>query len=505
VTIARSPRPSARRSTRHSARRSARAALLLAILTSVAPAWGAGSGGRITIVYPDPRPADVIMPIALGPVRYLSTNDLARVFGATKFWRPEIRKLTLRIGDHNLKLTVDAPIVLIDEQSRYLVQAPRLVQGIVYVPETLLGELFQEGILPDAVWDDQLRTIRFRAPVHGVRQAQLWARGRVTEVSATLLRAVSPRVLYATPSEVRVLFDGGTLDTARVFSGGLVSSGSIEETPDGVELRLHLGENAKGYSVSSGGSRLKVAVTDDKDLVSAGLFNELAPVSLGGPDGKLRTIVIDPGHGGKDAGVSMPGGFLEKDVALEIARALRNELGQRLGARVILTREGDSDVTLTRRAEIANEAQADLFVSLHLDAEGALRAGGFRVLTLSATAGGESDTHVPIGGEGDRDGNRAAAELVPWRTAQLHEAGTSMAVGQAIADALGRSFPQSPVVTRCGRVSVLDPILCPAVLIEAAPSPRSGPESMSLRGYTIQEIARTVAQAIRDLAKGEGA
>ncbi|MBI4364453.1 MAG: N-acetylmuramoyl-L-alanine amidase [Candidatus Latescibacteria bacterium] len=470
-----------------------------AALFAAAPAIGLQGAPAITVIYPDPQPAERITPIWLRGVRYISTNDIARVFRATKYWRPELRKLSLRFGDHTIRLTVDAPVVLVDESAKNLVLPPRLVRGAVYVPEPLLQGLMEWGIVTAAVWDEPTRTVRFRAPVHTVRQAQLWVRGRVTEVSATLLKTLPPRVLYATPSEVRLLFEGGTLDTARVFGGGVVTSGTVTETSDGVEVRLVLGPDARGYAVSVNAHRLKVAVTDDGDLVSSGLFSPLEPISLGGADGKFRTVVIDPGHGGSDPGVALPGGTTEKEAALELARALRLELQDRLGARVVLTREGDIDLPLTRRSEIANEAGGELFVSLHFDAEGSIRSGGFRVYAFppTATAAGAAE-RLPLALEGDAGG----AELKPWDSAQAAAAGSSIAVGQAIADALARTFPQSRVAFRTGRIGVLEPIASPAVLLECAPSPRGGPEAMSLRGYSLRDVAKAIAQTIQDLARG---
>ena len=298
-------------------------ALATALLALSLPALAIQRAASITVIYPDPAPREKITPAWIEGVRYLSTNDLARVFRATKYWRPELRKLSLRFGEHTVRFTVEAPIVLVDEDAKNLVHAPRLVQGTVFVPEVVLGDLIDWGIVTSAIWDQPTRTVRFRAPVHTVRQAQLWVRGRVTEVSAALLRSLPPRVLYATPTELRLLFEGATLDTARVFSGGAVASGTIHETPDGVETRLILTQDAKGYAVSVNANRLKVAVTDDKDLVSAGLFTPLEPVSLEGTDGKFRTVVLDPGHGGEDLGAKFAGGQLEKEGVLDLARALR--------------------------------------------------------------------------------------------------------------------------------------------------------------------------------------
>lgn len=80
--------------------------------------------------------------------------------------------------------------------------------------------------------------------------------------------------------------------------------------------------------------------------------------------GKLR-VVIDAGHGGWDLGTIGRGGLLEKTLVLDVAQNLGKMLESRLGCDVIYTRKDDNYVSLEERAEIANHAQADLFISVH--------------------------------------------------------------------------------------------------------------------------------------------
>ncbi len=80
---------------------------------------------------------------------------------------------------------------------------------------------------------------------------------------------------------------------------------------------------------------------------------------------KIGRIVIDPGHGGHDTGTIGPTGFMEKDVVLDIARRLGKLLEEQLNAEVLYTREDDTFVPLENRIALANEKQADLFVSIH--------------------------------------------------------------------------------------------------------------------------------------------
>ena len=81
----------------------------------------------------------------------------------------------------------------------------------------------------------------------------------------------------------------------------------------------------------------------------------------------FTTIVIDPGHGGKDPGARGHRGTEEKDITLKVALKLRDLLSHQRGIRVLMTRERDEFVELEDRAKFANRQEADLFVSIHVN------------------------------------------------------------------------------------------------------------------------------------------
>lgn len=136
-------------------------------------------------------------------------------------------------------------------------------------------------------------------------------------------------------------------------------------TPDVVRVVIDLTQPAAFDLVaSSDGSRLTIG---------------LLPGTLAG-----LTIVIDPGHGSiqpggwADPGAIGPGGLYESEVVLDIGRKVAHLLNQ-AGATVILTRSGDTALTLEGRAQIANDVQADAFVSIHANASASPRQKGTSV------------------------------------------------------------------------------------------------------------------------------
>jgi len=116
-------------------------------------------------------------------------------------------------------------------------------------------------------------------------------------------------------------------------------------------------------------------------------IEKVSPKKITSSDRKgLLTIVVDAGHGGMDAGAIGPRGTLEKDINLEVARALAKQLKKEKNIQVIMTRESDEFVTLNSRADIANAANADLFVSIHCNSSLSSKSMGFETYFLSPDA-----------------------------------------------------------------------------------------------------------------------
>jgi N-acetylmuramoyl-L-alanine amidase len=115
-----------------------------------------------------------------------------------------------------------------------------------------------------------------------------------------------------------------------------------------------------------------------------------APLSLAQQLGLgVRTIVLDPGHGGKDPG-AIAYGMKEKDIVLHVAKRLADELRRTLGVTVILTREDDVFLPLEERTAIANTSGADLFVSLHINAHPSPQIKGFETYFLNLSTNDEA-------------------------------------------------------------------------------------------------------------------
>ena len=244
-------------------------------------------------------------------------------------------------------------------------------------------------------------------------------------------------------------------------------------------------------------------------------------------------IVIDPGHGGSDTGLSSASGVTEKDLVLEIAQELRSYLETTLGARVVLTRTDDSDVALENRTAAANQRRADLFVSLHVSSGfGSFLASGFRTYILDpppapfeseegAESGEGVESEVELQEEIDPDdpepeefgvnglddlaassGDEGEIRVVvptlqPWERVHDSQLGQSGLLARLIqshaSDALG--LPNR----RVGRapLRVLTGAAMPAVLIELGSLAGGEEEASLLDGSYRRQVIEAIGRAIR--------
>lgn len=131
-----------------------------------------------------------------------------------------------------------------------------------------------------------------------------------------------------------------------------------------------------------------IDVSDPASTTTAKTATKSETKSTTNNNSAKRVIVIDPGHGGKDPGCTGRGGTQEKTVVLSVAKKLKSKLDAN-GYKTYLTRSNDTFLKLAERAEFAEKKHADLFISLHANANPSRDMKGFSIYTLSEKASDE--------------------------------------------------------------------------------------------------------------------
>lgn len=221
-----------------------------------------------------------------------------------------------------------------------------------------------------------------------------------------------------------------------------------------------------------------------------------APLVIAPAAGGVRTVVIDPGHGGEDVGVKGPGGTLEKQVTLDLAKRLKGVLEARMGVHVVLTRDDDRAMTLDERTATANNAKGHVFVSLHMNGSPAPARTGPAVFFMRLDREGEDTRReagaqalaLPVLGGGTR-----IIETIRWDLAQARHIDDSQRLATLLAGALqGRAAAPAPV--HPAPLRVLAGLDMPAALFEMGYLTNAEQE----KGAATDDVRASLVQAVYD-------
>jgi N-acetylmuramoyl-L-alanine amidase len=337
-----------------------------------------------------------------------------------------------------------------------------------------------------------------RVPRVSVRHEPLGTSARVT---IDLSPAVPAAVTQQGTQRLLVRFDADALDlTLPAFQsiGFIQAIRSLDANALSIDLGPRFAAFRSTTQTTDTGSRVVIDVagaqTDAAPAPAppAASPEPLPPLGVSAPG--FRTVAIDAGHGGEDVGAKGPGGTVEKNVTLAVARRLKQALEARLGVRVVMTREDDRGVPIGNRSALANNNKADLFISLHANASFRPEVAGASVYVAAFTdadlaSEGLAPERLPVFGGGLRN-----IEVVPWNLAQIPHRAQSDAFAQAVVDSLAGHLPMATQPLAHAPQRVLESANMPAVLLEMGYLTNAAQEQ-ALAGNDLQNA---VAQALLD-------
>jgi N-acetylmuramoyl-L-alanine amidase len=224
---------------------------------------------------------------------------------------------------------------------------------------------------------------------------------------------------------------------------------------------------------------------------------------------KRRLVVIDAGHGGKDPGATGRRGTKEKDVNLAAALELASVLRERGDFDVLLTRDSDEFVPLSARSELANEKEADLFVSLHCNAASDRREKGWEVYSVSETASDPeaeklaAAENAALAYEG-KDVQEEMAKMILLAMTKTEMINESAAFSALTAKSLTRRMDIEARGAKQAGFYVLRGTHAPAILVEMAFVSHAEDEAKLASRRFRRAMAEGVAAGIADYARRQG-
>lgn len=412
-----------------------------------------------------------------------------------------VRRQTIIIGPDSASMVVTSDG---EEELIAVSQPPRRILEGLHVPLDLLERAFGDALGLDLRWfgtDRRLEIERREERLLSARILQV-RQGPVTTVEISFSDTPRFRVDRRTDGiDIQLL--GDRLSLRAPFEGDpddpLVAGVEVEPS----RLRIDLAANAAATEPRLIGSPPRLIVEVFRRRSARGDEQELDedPASTGRSG--LRTIVLDPGHGGEETGAISEGGLVEKDLTMWFANALARRLEQRLPVRVLLTRDADFDVPLDSRTAFANQQKADLFISLHLNSWFGRGAHGAETYFLSRSA---TDERAAESAARENQAVRATAngdpelglELILWDLAQSHHLAESQRFANLVQEELNDSLGLVDRGVKQAPFRVLVGASMPSVVVELGflsnPAEASKLQDPAYRGELVSALVRAIVR-----------
>jgi N-acetylmuramoyl-L-alanine amidase len=475
------------------------------------------------VVYTDGRKSENIPLYRLerpSEEMFISAFDLARIFNATRYWNSGARKLVLRIDNRRYLFTLDTRVVVVDGNPALMRIPVRYANGSVMIPLEFISLILPQGSLERIDLDEQRFVLTIGSPQYNITDLYFEGDEEASNVTMVMSEGLLYHIDSETPGLLRLKVYGGRLNTLKMNATegkGLFNRVRAEQTEHDSYLFFDVKKTAERYRVEflgperEGDGRRKLMIhlqrgelPEIPDVEFAGRrMTEIIDETSRRKGRNVRKVAIDPGHGGIDKGKVGGTGLMEKEVNLEIAFLLKEVLERDYGIDVVMTRTEDVLVPLSRRAEIANEEEADIFVSLHCNGWFHPDAGGFETFFLSP-ARTEEDIRLAMEENASIDfeeGSSGSAELddlgfIIWDMVQNEFISESSELAEMIQrEVVSLVQIRNRGVKQAGLI-VLRGCMMPAVLVEVAFLSNPEEEELVRTSEFRRKVVSGIAEAI---------
>lgn len=409
---------------------------------------------------------------------------------------PLRQKHELAIGNAVFLFGPGSPALTQDLDITKLSQAPLVGIGGLHVPVDLLYQLYGNLLGYDFLWKPtEKRLVIERA---ALRELPVTLDVVNLQGVTTLVFEFPERPRYRiarSGRQVSVELIGDTLaaTSPRLFAADEFVH-DVRLTPEAILIELAPRTIVEDYVLES-----PFRLVFDALRSTSSARRDVAKVPSRSSDGSrsgVRTIVIDPGHGGSDTGALGRNGSQEKSLTLTLARQLKARLEDKLGLRVVLTRTNDADVELDTRSALANQYKGDLFVSLHINSSPDRSAHGAETYFSSLEASDEASARAAAAANANQGDPLYDLQLILWDLAQSRFLAQSQNLASLVQAELNDALQLRNRGVKQAPFRVLLGAAMPAVLVELGFLSNGNEEGMLASSEYRSELTDALVRAI---------
>ena len=346
-----------------------------------------------TGVFADSVSYDTFNVIYFDKVPYISMVDLAETYRVKISYDPFLLSMTAQRGDLKLTLSNHSRTAVLNGSSKNIFLPARLMRGTIFAPVPTFLPIFSELIPGTLTWDEKKRAVMVSGIITTINKVAYEYFSNGTLICISLSEPLKHRVELKQNNWLTVNFTDGSFEPDTLFPGS--SSDLIRDTrcfqhENEAQLAFLISDNVQDFSVAPSANPNEVLISLRKKIDNIPFTHSIpaydnypAMPELDAQIWRIDTVVIDPGHGGKDPGAIGPKKTKEKDVVLNVAKELKKIIDSHGEIKAVLTRDRDVFLPLHERARIAHKSGGKLFISLHVNSSRSRYAKGMEVFFLS--------------------------------------------------------------------------------------------------------------------------
>jgi N-acetylmuramoyl-L-alanine amidase len=316
-------------------------------------------------------------------VVFVSLSELVDQIGGTLDWITIGHEVRYEIGRSRFSLFIGSPYFRLDDSLFNMTYPMSFDDGQVFVPAAMFLPFLDRVSGQKLTWDPGSATIRIESDYFNVTDLSVMSKANGLLIEIYISTSLNYELFISEGNTVNVSIRNARVNQTRIQSRRdsrymyWLKAHQIENNTGQISFRLKRQTETVTHKLVANPPRIQISIIDADFEIDT---SPKPPVAV---DDKIDVIVIDPGHGGQDYGAVGQYGTREKEVVLDIAKALAKLIRKDKQFKVIMTRDRDKYVSLDQRAKIANDAGADLFISIHANASPKKHVKGWNVFFLA--------------------------------------------------------------------------------------------------------------------------
>ncbi len=318
-----------------------------------------------------------------GELTYFSFSALAGMLGGTLDWEMIGHRINYVEDTSRFEFVINSPFFRINDSTYNLTFPAEFKDGQLFLPAETFLPFLDRVIQQKITWNRESESIRIDSEYFNVVDLSLSPKANGLLIDIHLTQALAYEVFVTEGNWINVSIRDGKINAARIRSREnkrymyRLKTHQAEGSGQ-VSIRLRRNVEKWHHKLVYDPPRIQISIADVDFQLDT---NETG--STIGPDNLVDVIVVDAGHGGSDYGAVGRGGTREKDVTLSIAKELARLIRKDKLFKVVMTRDRDKGLSLQQRADIANSASADLFISIHANSSTKRQVRGWNVFFLA--------------------------------------------------------------------------------------------------------------------------